>query len=861
MKPPMTNDDIKNLALGLLRADSEAEVIQLLTECGFWTEPRAWRLVGDRDGNFATIGNQQSRPEAALVEKIVNAVDARLLNECLVRGIPPTSGDAPQTIRDAVAMFFENRDSIGELAGTIQGWSQSKQLEEAKFITLAVTGAMPSTGDPCITIVDQGEGQTPSCIPVTFLSIDRNNKLRIPFVQGKFNMGGTGALKFCGQQSLQLILTRRNPAIAPTGTNRDRLAGRWGFTVVRRERPGAGVGNVRNSVFRYLAPAASPAEPECPQVLSFDAESLPLMPERNRPYARSIEWGSAVKLFEYDMKGFRSHALMKGLLSRLELLLPSIALPVRVHECRPYRGVQARSFENTLVGMTARLDQNRGDNLEEGYPASVSLAVRGEPMTAQIYAFKADKAGSYRTNEGVVFVINGQMHAAIPKTFFGRSKVKMSRLADSLLVIVDCSRLSVAVREDLFMNSRDRLSNGDMRRAVEDELQRIIGEHSGLRELRESRRQQEVAARLHDSRPLEDVIRSILKSSPSLSKLFLLGQRLTHPHRGDRSGVDGSSGSGPDTGPGPFRGRKHPSFFRFYRKGEKELLVRRAEHGRRCRLRFETDVENDYFGRSALPGHYAIRVLTGPVASADLDHSLTLHNGVANWTLSWPEEALAVGDQLTIECSVRDDAMISPLLNVVRLDIVRRTDRPSDSGERNEGSGTGTHPGGGGRRGKADRTRSGDSAPAGIQMPDIVEVKENDENWHSHGFDSRTACSVIEDAEEDGGKQRSTYTFYVNVDNVCLLTEMKGASGDVALIRAKFIYGNVLVGLALIHDYRDRTGGNGRHDDDDGGEETVESRVARMTRAMSPFLVPMIDYLGALSSDDVANLGRVGDNE
>ena len=120
----MTNDQTKKLALALLKADSEAQVIELLKVAGFWDKPEVWRLVGDRDGNFATIGSQQSRPEAALVEKIINSVDARLMNECLTRGIDPTSETAPPSIRHAVARFFESREPKGELGGTLQGWSQ-----------------------------------------------------------------------------------------------------------------------------------------------------------------------------------------------------------------------------------------------------------------------------------------------------------------------------------------------------------------------------------------------------------------------------------------------------------------------------------------------------------------------------------------------------------------------------------------------------------------------------------------------------------------------------------------------------------------------------------------------------------------
>jgi hypothetical protein len=65
----------------------------------------------------------------------------------------------------------------------------------ARGITLAATGVKGQEGDPCLTIADQGEGQTPRKFPDTFLSLEKSNKLRIPFVQGKFNMGGTGVLQ------------------------------------------------------------------------------------------------------------------------------------------------------------------------------------------------------------------------------------------------------------------------------------------------------------------------------------------------------------------------------------------------------------------------------------------------------------------------------------------------------------------------------------------------------------------------------------------------------------------------------------------------------------------------------------------
>src|ERR1700677_2215834 len=103
----MNNEEKRELGLALMRADTEVEVVSVLTSAGYWDNKRVWRLYGDRENNFSTIGNQQSRPDAALVEKLVNSVDARLMHECLAAGINPESPSAPQSIRDAVSKFFE----------------------------------------------------------------------------------------------------------------------------------------------------------------------------------------------------------------------------------------------------------------------------------------------------------------------------------------------------------------------------------------------------------------------------------------------------------------------------------------------------------------------------------------------------------------------------------------------------------------------------------------------------------------------------------------------------------------------------------------------------------------------------------
>ena len=140
---------------------------------------------------------------------------------------------------------------------------------------------------------------------------------------------------------------------------------KWGYTIVRREDPSGGR---RNSVFTYLAPVSSELGNER-GVLRFESDSMALFPEGKKPYSRRTSWGTLVKLYEYKVTGLKTNILRKGgLLSRLDLMLPQVALPVRLHECRSgYRGHEG-SFETTLAGLSVRLDDDKAEN-----PSSIPL--------------------------------------------------------------------------------------------------------------------------------------------------------------------------------------------------------------------------------------------------------------------------------------------------------------------------------------------------------------------------------------------------------------------------------------------------------------------------------------------------------
>lgn len=837
----MSNVETKALCLALMKADSEAEVIALLKAAGFWDDKNLWRFYGDYENNYNTIGNQQGKADAAFVEKVVNSVDARLMNECLARGIDPEGAAAPQSIRQAVAMFFDEAyNPESPHAGQIKNWPNTKRTETARWLTVVATGASATVGNPCFTISDLGEGQTPERMPDTFLSLTKSNKLRIPFVQGKFNMGGTGVFEFCGPNGLQLIVTRRNPKIL-NGALAHPSDTQWGFTIVRREN--AGTGPVRNSVYTYLAPSGADKVPTLGGVLRFTADKMPIFPQGREPYARDSEWGTLIKLYEYAATGFRSNIIMSrpSLLSRLDLLLPDVALPVRLYECRPgYKGHEG-SFENNLTGLGVRLEDDRGSNLEDGFPSSCPISAMGEQMTATIYAFKKGKSETYRKSEGIIFTQNGQTHGHLTPEFFTRKAVGLSYLADSILVFVDCSKFTGRAREKLFLNSRDRLRKGDLEAEIEDRLEEMLKQHAGLRELKERRRREQTEARLADSKPLEDILESLLKKSPTLANLFLKGLRASTPFKPAKVREDDDK---------PFVGKRFPDFFKFNGKDYGFVLNRETPINMRARIVFETDAENDYFGRTSERGQFSLFIVNGEHQIPVTDSvGPILQNGIGVLSVQLPTNCI-VDDQISYLAIVNDPSRIEPFENRFTVKVKPAATPSGEPAPRRKPPG------------KEDGDRE---ATGGIVLPKIIEVFEPCWGSHTPHFDKHTALRIKNAgiADEASGETKPVYDFYMNMDNLYLKTEIKGSKSDPKLMQARFTYGMVLMGLALIQqdefDKTKKAKPSGDEEKEDEGENNIEQRVAAFTQAIAPVLLPMIESLGDLEEDAVPALSGLGE--
>jgi hypothetical protein len=832
----MNNGQIRDLCIGLLNAETEDEVIALLHKADYWEDPSVWRHYGDVENNWGQGGNQQSLAEAALVEKIVNAVDARLINECLERGIDPKGPDAPKNIREAVSRFFEggsgDRISIG---GFVEEWPDEKIREVAQGVTLCGTGTRPILN---LTISDCGEGQTPRKLPMTIMSLNKSNKMYIPFVQGQFNQGGTGALRFCGKHNLQLVISRRNPKLL--GPDPDEDDSNWGFTVVRRERP---AGGRRNSIYTYLAPlGVGTAHPERKgDVLSFSAPSLKIYPDRESPYGRETPYGSAIKLFDYKYLGERSNIIRgRSILSRLDLLLPEIALPIRMYEFRKRENgkyLEPGSRETSLSGLRRRL--NNTPNVESGFPIRIPFSPAGEQLYATVYAFKPAgtarddgesedgeanaklKLGGltrYRKREGVLFVRNGQTQGTLPKDFFRRDSLKLKPLADDILAFVECDKMNDDVREDLFMPSRDRLTDNDFKAELIDGLEQALRGDDALRKLRNQRQQERMSDRMKDDKPLADVLQHLIRTSPNLTALLQLGQRITAPFNTNPTAQEEK----------PFKGEVYPSFFKIRNVPYGEVHRRGCPINYRMRLPFETDARDDYFTRRIEGGKFSLMWID----EAGAEHTVSivgpsLRHGAASVMATLPD-GVDVGQVVRLIARTEDTR--HKFENRIEVTIAPPAEhRTGGSRPRKE-------------RKTADKTEGKDrEKPRELATPRIVPVYRDEWAEQKPAFDEYTGMRMDVEYDDD---DNDIPVFRINMDNTPLLNEIKQRRLEDIPARNQFMYGNVLVGLSIMLQDKDNN-----DVPEDAKVLKVEDRIEMTCRALAPFMLS----LTSLGLEDLSN--------
>ena len=740
----------------LLHAEHEDDVLTVLRNSGLSIDDDTnWIPLGQNPGNFSVVGNQADNAPAAFIEKVVNSIDAVLMGECHRQNIDPESPSAPASMQDAVRTFFDVR------GGRLDNLTPTEQAKLAERIHVVATGDKKS---PSYCIVDSGEGQTPDRFPDTFLSTSRSSpKIRIDFVQGKFNAGGSGSLQFSGQHNLQLIASRRQPYALPAD---DASATLWGFTIVRRRRPRRGE---RSSVFVYLAPNG--------RVLRFQRAGINVLPGSSRknepptPYASSLEHGTIVKLYNYKWVS-RGIATLEAR-RQLERVLHTPCLPFRISETRAYR---ANYYATTVAGVWNNVRTGAGDGdesrtMEPGFPAAATISLRTiGNLPIRIGVWKSTvQTRHYPT--GVFFLVNGQAHGHFAADFISR-RLRFDYIRNHILVGVDCTNIDRGVAEDLFMASRDRLRKNEHYDAIRDVLTQELSNHQGLKDLNAARRKAQVDKAGDPSSQITDMIGALIRKDPGLANLFGLGQNIV-------------TAVGPGLGE-PFNGRKFPTYFRLAKRPKKGLLRKPCPLNRTAKIEFETDAENEYFDRASVPG--AISMDPG----VDLIEASNLWNGTftVRFRVPWdakPGEVTKVRFAVTdVERTVR-----GPFVSEFELVAASAIEdhKPTHPGE--------NHP----EQSVAPGSRQRKVNPA-LSLPQITPVKKSD--WSSeNGIESPYDAFRIK-SQPGGG-----YDFFVNDDCAWLLTELSNKANDPVQVKHWFTWGLALSALGMLRQGKDSADATG----------------------------------------------------
>ena len=813
-----TTSKTAQLVEELMLADDEKVVVQLLSDSGYWGDNSAWLPYGGNENNQSIIGGQQSDAFAALTEKIINSVDAYLIMACHLAGIDPESAEAPESMDEAIRRFGHifTGHSVGMRVREAyeKGVDQRELTELARKIAVVVTGEKGEP--PCITIVDQASGQSPDSFKNTFLSLVSGNKVRIRFVQGKFNMGGSGALRFCSENhNLQLFVSRRNPALlSVSASDRDKM---WGMTIVRR-RP-ALVGE-RMSVYEYLAPKDASGNNS---VLAFPSQSLAILPSETHrtPCSVDAEWGTFNKLYQYrwpkSLASYSTQIQGKSTVMHLNINLPDAVMPVRVYELR---GFQAANPTMNVYGIRARFEQTAEvrDRLEPEVPIAGQIVVDGFalPVRAYVFKFDDDRMSTYRGEYGVIFSLNGQKHGHLPETFFARKEVDLGVLRTKTVVVVDCDSLDTQAREQILMNSRDRLADSQTTNELRQQLASWLKENEVLSLLKRRHIEAQLEKTLGEDKPLAELLKKMVSENPDLASIFKHGTRIP----GGRGLGDG--GSGPST----FSGKDEPTFFRF--DNHEYLLEKRSPINHSMNLQLETDVVNDFFTRAGALTPGSFEIVTVHPSGIDVSGVIgTLHDGAISVRLKHPA-GTQVGEKYEVRLVVAARDSDKKFINTLNVEVL-----PVAESKKTGGGGGKTTPNSGDK---------GGASQAGIDLPRIVPIYKED--WASHDWNEWTALEVqmLNDKPE---------AFQINMDNRYLDQARRKKPKSAHLLERRFQFGLSFLAIAVITNIDEV---RKQLPEEATADLSVEDIVRLSMAAIAQSVLPVIDVLGKLTETELGEL-------
>jgi hypothetical protein len=241
----------------------------------------------------------------------------------------------------------------------------------------------------------------------------------------------------------------------------------------------------------------------------------------------------------------------------------TVVVPIRIYETRAYKG---HTLETTFSGMNIRLEDDKGDVLEEGFPCSFTLNIsKVGQIDGRICLFKKDAEISrwVSPREAIVYTINGQSHGALSNDFFRRTSVGLPWIQKQLLINVDCSRLDQQLINRMFMTCRDRQRDVEEKDLLESALAVFLRKHPGLREWNERRHRETVEEQFTEEDETIDLFEKLVAQNPALAEILGVGVKIKVPRPGGQ--------------PTPkFEGQRFPTFLKIEDANEGEDFTKKC---------------------------------------------------------------------------------------------------------------------------------------------------------------------------------------------------------------------------------------------------------------------------------------------
>lgn len=657
--------DTYDLFMDLLTTEDEEKIKNILIERNIWDNANYWKPYGNMENNIGTIANQQTNPFAAFTEKVVNSIDAIFMRECKREGINPESIEAPQSLNEAKIKYKENI-----LKDDIQIYATGNSKESMNLI-----------------IADNGEGQSPNDFENTLLSLNKSNKLKIQFVQGKFNMGSTGVIPFCGKYNFQLIVSKKDPKIHV----HDEYADYWTFTITRKNSFDK---TRKSSLIEYLI-----IDGKAPIIQKSILNILPNKNKAGDTYSQAMEWGTYIKLYDYKTK--HPSVIKTRFMYKISQLLPGMPLSAFISDRRDLFETPSNKLTTFLKGNLERMLEKK--RLVDGFPISNIIQIEKQNIKIDIYLIKNLKENNdytaYKDSEGIAYIINGQVHGYTSDRIFLKKGIDLNYIQKNLLIYADVTDLDLSLKDELLMSNRESLRDSIFKNKLEDLIIEEIKNNEKLKIENMKARNEQLKNKTQNDEHIISSLKKILKNTPSISILFDPGMQIpnfTEIKEGIKNNIN-------------FIGNEIPTYFDLI--GEYNLInPKEVPVNKKFKIQFKTDAVNDLFTRINNQASFELINEEG----FSINYSLSLTNGKCSVLCALPE-GIKIKNLLSIKTVVKIDD--KTFINDLYIKIIKEIEK-KDSNHKTKN--------------KKDNPK--------INIPNLIEIKRD--AWDSCDFNESSVLKI-----------------------------------------------------------------------------------------------------------------------